>query len=270
MKKGQLVDPISAILSIILSIIQTIVHIILGFWNNSPAILKFLIFISLVSTFIFTFQQIYDFNGYLPSKDFCPLCYYKPAWDHRVFLPKDCIDAQVALQNTTPPLPFQSIVILGYLQNNPFIVTDYLQDYISNNIAFNATDCFKMADCVNMYAYGHNSSCSCSCIDGGIAGWALTCQENNEFGMPVISVCNMNVLNTSIRTTTLNSYCKYVFTYAPSEQESVVNASALLNSPHCKNAGFDYLNSTLIWGGTILIYCIIGLYKVAELIGIFK
>lgn len=239
-QKGQLVDPISAILTII----QIIVNAVGWVWSNSPNWLKGIIFLSAVAS-MFLMLNLFFEAEIPPSQlrgitDALGIGLIKGKWPHRVLVPADC---------TTSLNIAQKVDIR------------------------NGTACSIMKDCIQSET---NQSCKCSCIPSSnnsgltsIAVWVLNlggfgpaqCVSNTTTG----AICNLVcpdycdskpdlIHNTSVEMTpnlppdmTVSAYafCAEVFHFTeadPAYLQALQNYTAL----DCAHRGFDYLNYRLV------------------------
>jgi hypothetical protein len=214
----------------------------------------------LASVFVSMFQMVYDYDGYIPNELLCPLCYHKVAWSHRAFLPDSCIQAQKITDTTQ-------------LATNLCSDLNNCLNSHSANISVPIYWAFIQVSSIN------RSLCGCSClllhpdIPASWTGTALSYQllHPEKFADTLQcdfqDACFHQQFNSTLNPNnyTLYDYCVNKVMPSPA---NITQAGVV--SEKCKKAGFDWLNSQLIWGGTILIYCLVGTLKFAQIIGLFN
>lgn len=253
-------------------VISELIDILIGFWNNSPPELKFLIFIGMAGTFVWLFQMIFDSQV---TFGICPICYTKPKWEHKAFVPQECIDAnKIVLQsgfNTRNGTMLEMLVYGAITHTEGQVLLDILN---SSAFKINESNCYEIATCITANARWHDIQCEpCECSYLITGDMHVDCIDESRIYteiLPIFKPCSAEILSTNMGNISLIDYCVYNMINTEVQKQEVQDAFALANSDKCKNAGFDYLNTTYLWGGTLLIGCIMGTIKVFHVAGVFK
>lgn len=241
-------------------IISEIIQLLVGFWNNAPTWIKILIFIASASVFISIFQGIFEWKGCLPFDivGYCP--YYKQAWGHRVFLPQECLEAQNRVLITNKS---------GFITEIPADIQ------IGTVVKLNETNCPVIRDCINDYVndYNRSSECNkCLCLKDALGFTSLNCYGTIGYPYYLLGFpCSDLKINSSGVEMKLGYYCAIQnYKNITITNETLSSDQELLNTDKCAKGGFDYLNSSFMWFGTLLIVLFGATFKVAQLTGLFN
>lgn len=188
MKKGQLIDPISAILSVV----QIFVNIVGWAWTNSPTWLKILMFMGSVAGIFLILNLFWEME--IPPAQLREITNYlglgvlKGRWSHRALVPADCT------------------VALNVAQK------------VNLN---NETACSFMQDCI---ASETNQSCKCSCspsTNNSVSNYFL-----GIFNLGTSLGLNPFVNATCVQTSTEGTQCNLICpNYCDSQPDLIHNTS---------------------------------------------
>jgi hypothetical protein len=173
-------------------------------------------------------------------------------WDHpRAFQPQECASPYTTLNYSKLAFSCESNGSTGQATQSTAGNVTQLNDCVmkvSNNTCGSCR--------LGITQYPSIGSCWLYCVGLTRETYSLTFDcVNTAFVTPIGE------------NSTYYLYCtqnaKLNYTYA--DILAVANQKA-----KCKNAGFDLLNASVLWGATILIMCIEALFKLAMILGIFN